>query len=96
MTSSLRDRYILHIPLHITYCNMNNNNTLTVLDQHKDNELMPTNIVMICIASLTMFGITFGNMLTIIAVCKYETLKTVGNSFIVSWPQLIYSLVFQF
>ena len=31
-----------------------------------------------------MFGIIFGNMLTIIVVCKYETLKKVGNSFIVS------------
>ena len=63
---------------------MNSSTALTVLEQHEDNELMPTNIIMICIASLIMFGIIFGNMLTIIAVCKYETLKKVGNSFIVS------------
>ena len=63
---------------------LTNNTTFTVLNFDEDSEHMPTNILMLCIASLIMFGIIFGNMLTIIAVCKYETLKKVGNSFIVS------------
>ena len=63
---------------------MTNNTTFTVLNLGEDSEHMPTNILMFCIASLIMFGIMFGNMLTIIAVCKYETLKKVGNSFTVS------------
>ena len=64
---------------------MNNSTTLlTGLHVREDSKLMPTNILLLCITSLAMFGIVFGNMLTIIAVCKYETLKKVGNSFIVS------------
>ena len=64
---------------------MNNSTTqLTVLDVRGDSRPIQTNILLLCIASLAVFGIIFGNMLTIIAVCKYETLKKVGNSFIVS------------